>query len=248
MANDDEDRLLRPVALQNAESIRIARQRAERQTETTLREQANLLNLTHDSIFVRDVAGVIKYWNRAAEELYGWPAGDAVGRVAHDLLKTVFPAPSEQIEASLVATNRWEGEVLHTRRDGAQVVVASRWSLQRDEQGVPVAVLETNNDITERKRAEEARQHTEQQWRAAFESNPTMYFMLDRAGTITSVNASGAEQLGYSVEELIGQPVLHVFYELDHSFIQRQAATCFHEIGRTRRWEARKIRKDGSML
>jgi two-component system, LuxR family, sensor kinase FixL len=155
---DNEDRLLRSVALQNAESIRIARQRAEQQTEATLWEQANLLNLTHDSIFVRDMKGAIRYWNRAAEELYGWASEQAVGRRAHDLLKTVFPASLGEIEERVIRAGRWEGELVHTKKDGCQVVVASRWSLQRDDRGVPVAILETNNDITARRRAEEERE------------------------------------------------------------------------------------------
>jgi two-component system, LuxR family, sensor kinase FixL len=155
---DNEDRLLRSVALQNAESIRIARRRAEQQTEATLWEQANLLNLTHDSIFVRDMKGAIRYWNRAAEELYGWTSEQALGRSAHDLLKTVFPAWLGQIEGQVMRAGRWEGELVHTKKDGSQVVVASRWSLQRDDKDAPVAILETNNDITARKRAEEERE------------------------------------------------------------------------------------------
>jgi PAS domain S-box-containing protein len=104
---------------------------------------------------VRDVNDVITYWNRGAEELYGWKRNEAVGKNSHDLNHTVFPAPLEDITAELIRTGRWEGELIHTRRDGTKVVAASRWSLQRDDQGRPAATLETNNDITERKRAEE---------------------------------------------------------------------------------------------
>jgi PAS domain S-box-containing protein len=105
--------------------------------------------------------GVIKYWNCGAEEQYRWTAEQAVGRVAHDLLKTVFPAPIEQIKAELMRAARWEGELLHTRKDGTQLVVASRWALQRDANGAPFAILETNNDTTDRKRAEEALRQSE---------------------------------------------------------------------------------------
>jgi two-component system, LuxR family, sensor kinase FixL len=164
---DNEDRLLRSVALQNAESIRVARQRAEQQAEAALRERANLLNLTHDSIFVHGINGAIRYWNRGAEELYGWTAEEVVGRIAYDLLKTVFPASLEQIEAEVMRADRWEGELVHTKKDGSQVVVASRWSLQRDEQGTPAAILETNNDITERKRAEAEARESERALRKA---------------------------------------------------------------------------------
>jgi PAS domain S-box-containing protein len=151
---DDEDKLLRSVAVQNANSIRIARQRAEQRSEAALREQASLLNLTHDSIFVRGMDDVITYWNRGAEELYGWPADTAVGKVSHQLTQTIFPGPMAEINAELLRTGRWEGELQHTKRDGMRIVVASRWSLQRDEQQRPLAILETNNDITDRKQAE----------------------------------------------------------------------------------------------
>jgi len=121
-----------------------------RKSAETLREQAALLDLTHDTIFVRDVNDVITYWNRGAEELYGWKRNEAIGEKSHDLNQTVFPAPLEDITADLIRTGRWEGELIHTRRDGTKVVSASRWSLQRDGQGRPAATLETNNDITER--------------------------------------------------------------------------------------------------
>jgi PAS domain S-box-containing protein len=160
MTRDNEDSLLRSVALKNAESIRVVRLRAEQQAEAALREQANLLNLTHDAIFVRDMNGTAKYWNRGAEELYGWPAEQAVGNVMLELLKTIFQVPLEQIEEEVIEAGRWEGELVQTKKDGSQIVVASRWSLQRDESSAPVAILIINNDITERKRAEaEAREN-----------------------------------------------------------------------------------------
>src|SRR5206468_1574729 len=89
-------------------------------------------------------------------KLYGWTRDEAVGQVSHHLTQTIVPVPLEEIAAELKSTGRWEGELIHTRRDGTRVVVASRWALQLDERGKPTAVLETNNDITERKRAEEA--------------------------------------------------------------------------------------------
>jgi PAS domain S-box-containing protein len=125
-------------------------------TEQLLREQAGLLDLTHDTVFVRDMNDVIIYWNRGAEELYGWKKAETVGRTSHQLMQTIFPKPLEEITAELLRTGRWEGELVHTKKDGTQAIVASRWSVQRDARGRPVATLETNNDITERKRAEDA--------------------------------------------------------------------------------------------
>src|ERR1700760_478093 len=101
-------------------------------------QQACLLNLTHDTIFVRDMSDVITYWNRGAQELYGWTAEEATGQRAHQLLRPVFPAPIEEIKVELLRSGRWDGQLNETRVDGPQVVVASRWSLRRDEQGRPV--------------------------------------------------------------------------------------------------------------
>ena len=118
--------------------------------------QASLLDQTHDAIVVRDMDGVITYWNAGAEELYGWKSGEAVGRHMAELLETTLPVSLENILDQLERTDRWQGELLHTRRDGTRVVVASRWSLHRDKQGKPVATISTNNDITEQKGSEDA--------------------------------------------------------------------------------------------
>ena len=118
-------------------------------------EQASLLDLTHDTIFVRNMDFVISYWNRGAQELYGWAPQEAIGKRSDQLLQTIFPASLNDIHAELLRVGRWEGELKRTKADGTAVVVASRWALRRDEQERPVAILETNNDITERKRREE---------------------------------------------------------------------------------------------
>ncbi len=132
-----------------------------RQAAVVLREQADLLDVTHDAIVVRDRHDVITYWNRGAEALYGWRRDEALGRVARDLLHTVYPTRLEDIVAAVLRTGGWEGEVVHAKRDGTPVTVASRWSLQRDEHGQPLATLESNNDVTERRRAEEALRKTQ---------------------------------------------------------------------------------------
>src|SRR4051812_24501287 len=140
----------------------LRREIAERErSERVLREKASLLNLTHDTIFVRDMNDVITYWNRGAEERYGWLSKEAVGRVSHELTQTTFPAPLQDINKELLETGQWEGELVHIRRDRTPVMLASRWALQRDDSGNPVAILETNNDITERKQAEEKLRHSE---------------------------------------------------------------------------------------
>ncbi len=120
------------------------------------REQARLLDLTHDAIFVRGLDHAILFWNRGAEIAYGWTSEEAIGRVCHELLKTVYPDGLDRVVNTVLSTGRWEGELSRTRKDGTGVVVASRWSLEKNKQGQPVGLLEINTDITERKRAQEA--------------------------------------------------------------------------------------------
>ena len=96
--------------------------------------------------------------------------------------------------------------------------------------------------------ATEALRHSEAQWKEVFEHNPVMYFMVDAAGTVLSVNTFGAAQLGYSVGELLGQSVLKVFPAEEQHVAQSNVAICLENIGQTHSWEICKVRKDGSTL
>jgi len=89
---------------------------------------------------------------------------------------------------------------------------------------------------------------SEDQWRAVFENNPIMCFVVDAAGTVVSVNRSGAEQLGYTVDELIGRSVLDLCDKADRETVQTHVAACVEPLGHARSWELRKARKDGTMI
>jgi len=128
-----------------------------------------------------------------------------------------------------------------------------RWFLVRaeplrDQRGNIVKWYGSSTDIEDRKRATEALRESEEQWREVFEHNPVMYFMVDATGTVLSVNAFGAAQLGYTVGELVGQSVLNVFFEKDREFVQKNLAACSENPGQSNGWEVRKIRKDGTVL
>jgi PAS domain S-box-containing protein len=135
--------------------------RRGRRLADVYRERADLLDLTHDTVIARDSNDVIVDWNRGAEELYGWSRREALGRTSHDLLQTGFPVPFDEITATLLRTGRWDGELIHSRRDGTQVTVSSRWAVRRDRDGAVIGVLETNNDITDNKRAQERLRRTQ---------------------------------------------------------------------------------------
>jgi PAS domain S-box-containing protein len=185
----------------------LAREVAERT------QQASLLNLTHDTIFVRDMNDVITFWNRGAQELYGWRAEDAIGKQAHQLLKTDLPMPADELRAALLRDGRWEGELKTTKADRTSVVVASRWSLRRDAQGRPVAILETNNDVTERHRRE-------QEIRALNEA------LAQRTSELEAINKE-LEAFAYSISHDLRAPVRHIigFTEL----LQKGAASVLTE-------------------
>jgi PAS domain S-box-containing protein len=121
-----------------------------------LAKQAQLLELSHDMIFVREIGGAITYWNGAAEQTYGWTRAEALGKLSDDLLGTLYPSGRAEIEENLLRSGRWNGELVQTTRAGGTLTVASRWALQRNRRGSPVAVFETHTDITERTRARQA--------------------------------------------------------------------------------------------
>jgi PAS domain S-box-containing protein len=176
-------------------------------------QQASLLNLTHDSIFVRDMDFVITYWNIGAQELYGWAPEDAVGKHSNQLLQTVFPAPPEDIHAELLRTGRWEGELKRTTAGGTTVVVAARYALRRDEQARPVAILETSNNITERKRREQEIENLNLE-------------LAKRSTALESVNME-LEAFAYSVSHDLRAPLRHMagFTEL----LQKKASSALDE-------------------
>jgi PAS domain S-box-containing protein len=104
------------------------------------------------------------------------------------------------------------------------------------------------NNITERRRAEEALRKSEERYKTLYEDNPFMYFTVDKRGTVLSVNRSGAEQLGYTVEEVVGCPVLDIFHEEDKEGVSRYLSMCLQDLERPSSWEVRKVRKNGSIL
>lgn len=132
---------------------KIAAENLAKQAEM-LQKQAQLLELAEDAIVVRDINDQIIFWNQGAEKTYGWTKAEVCKQNLHSLLKTQFPEPFETIKSKLLMQNHWEGELTHIRQDGKQIIVNSRWALQRDKDNQPIAILEINHDITDKKNLE----------------------------------------------------------------------------------------------
>ena len=170
---------------------------ARKRAEEALRRQAELLDLAHDAIIVRDLDNRIVFWNSGAEETYGWGKAEVQGQEPHKLLHTEFPQPRRELEAELFRRGQWQGELSHTRRDGRRIVVTSRWALQRDKEGKPTAILEINRDITGQKQAEAGRARLA----AILEATSDLVGTADLEGRVLYLNRAGRKMLGIGVDE-----------------------------------------------
>ena len=202
-----------------------------RRAEDSLWRQAQLLQLSDDAILQRQRDGRIESWNRGAEKLYGFTAEEACGRISHALLRTIFPQPLKEIEAKMRKEGTWEGELVHTTKDGRQVTVSAKFQLIVGEDGVE-RVFETNRDITERKRlAAETLQlaaeslsikESEHRFRTLAEAMPQMVWSATPDGQNTYFNQQWVKYTGLTLEESYGQGW----------------SVAFHPDDRPRAWEA----------
>jgi PAS domain S-box-containing protein len=123
----------------------------QRRAEASNREQANLLNLARDAIIVRDLDNVVLFWNQGAERLYGWTSQEMIGAKTLD---TFVKERNFEAEIELLKTGFWAGQLSHQSKDGRPIIVNSRWTLVRDDDGKPKSVLVINSDVTETKKLE----------------------------------------------------------------------------------------------
>jgi PAS domain S-box-containing protein len=216
--------------------------------EDGLRKQANLLELAHDAIIVRNMDDAITYWNSGAEQIYGWRRQEALGKLAPSLLGTVYASGPNHPKSSVIRDGRWEGEFTQTRRDGTPIVVASRWTLQRDDSGNPAAMLQINTDVTEQKHAADALRKSEERWRAVFENSAIGIALVDDQGRFHAVNSAYQKMLGYSEDEFRRLS----FIDLTHDDDKNECVNVLLDLmeGKRQSWvgEKRYYRKDRSVI
>jgi PAS domain S-box-containing protein len=186
--------------------------------------------------------GYEEVWGRSCESLYAMPGSWMDAIHSDDRLRVRDAAMSRQISGA------YSEEYRILRPDGSVRWIWDRAFPIRDASGTVYRIAGFAEDVTERKRVEAALIESERRYRVLFDDNPSMYFMVDAAGIVLSVNRFGAERLGYDVQELLGLSVLNIFHPDDQDDVRRNLAACLSEMGRPRGWEFRKVRKDGSVI
>ena len=182
----------------------------QRRAEQALRQQADMLRLSFDAILVWRLDGAIESWNVGAEQLYGYTESEALGRVSHELLRTIHPVPWQEIEAELRQYGYWEGELQHFTKDGREVVVSARKQLIRGADGIE-RVLESNRDITERKQAEEALRQSEERWATTLRSIGDAVISTCAQGKVIFMNDVAQTLTGWTLAEAQGKDMETVF-------------------------------------
>ncbi len=235
-------------------ALREGQQRAERTfaEEALRRSEAYLAEgqrLSHTGSFGWNVQSGENYWSEETYRIFEFDP--AVKAHVSLVFERVHPEDAAMVKETIERASQDGKDFEHQYRlvtpDGSIKhvhVVAHAISAV----GPGLEFVGAVMDETAAKRAEEALRISEEQWRDVFENNPIMYFMVDAAGKVMALNPFGAEQLGYRVDELVGQPVPCFFYEADRAELKTNLALCLEQLGRGKSWEFRCVRKDGTVL
>jgi PAS domain S-box-containing protein len=162
----------------------------------TLRAQSELLDLTSDSIILCDSEGMIQYWNRASQRIYGWTREEAVGQNLHRLLQTQFPPAAADWENTLRQQSHWEGELQQVRRDGVRINVVSHWTLKGS--SPDSARLLINTDVAARENAEKALRRSEERHRRFVDEDLTGNLIMRPDGSILTCNPAFVRSFGFA--------------------------------------------------
>jgi PAS domain S-box-containing protein len=219
-----------------------------KQSEEAIRFQSHLLDTVEQAVIATDLSGTIIYWNRFAEKLYGWPAAETTGR---NILGVVLPQVAQdqavEIMARLQAGRSWSGEFMVRRRDGAAFRAFITDTPIYNDQGELIGIVGVSNDITERKRAEEALRESEERYRAIVDQAMVGVAQADLDGNFTIVNQKYCDITGYSAAELLGMRIEEITHPDDLPLNVELRARMLTE-GAPYEIEKRYIAKNGSII
>jgi len=165
----------------------------------------DVLELIHESIFVRDLNGRIRYWNQACEALYGWPRERALGQPAHELLRSAHAQGLPALDYQVSVTGRWDGELNRENASGQALLIDARWSVHRTARGEPLGVVEIGRDITARRAIEQRLSESEYRYRNLFQAMAASFWELD----FTPVGAMVRQLYADGVTDLAGYLAEH---------------------------------------
>jgi two-component system, cell cycle sensor histidine kinase and response regulator CckA len=123
-------------------------------TEDKIHQQAALLDVATDAILVRDLENQISFWNKGAENIYGWQASEVYQKNASEILYKETPPEVETALLTVISKGKWQGELHKVTKSGQNILVESRWTLVCDRDGKPESILTVDTDITEKKQLE----------------------------------------------------------------------------------------------
>lgn len=155
-----------------------------------LKRQEDLLNISTEAIFAWHLNGEIIYWNKGASKKYGYSIDEAIGSVSKDLLKSVYPTTLDHIKAILMKDELWNGEIEHTSKDGKKLIVKTNMKLVLNEVGDQI-VLETNRDITGRRRMEKELLFNKELLEVVIENIQDPFAIYDKRGNLLKINVAG---------------------------------------------------------
>jgi PAS domain S-box-containing protein len=158
------------------------------------------------AVMLREVDGTIHFWSDGCQRLYGWTAEQAVGRSSHELLQTVFPVSLADIDATLLRTGSWNGELRHRSQDGGEVIVMANKTVHDHADGSGRLIVETLTDVSALRQAQTELRKSEAQFRSLVDTAADGFVIARPDGRILSVNQAMLNMFGYErAEELIDQ-------------------------------------------
>ena len=174
-----------------------------RRAEEVRRHLAAVVDSSEDAIISKDLQGTITAWNPGAEKLFGYTSAEAIGKP----MEMLFPPGRENEESEILARISHGERVEHfdtvrVGKDGKYIHVAVMISPIRGSSGAIVGSSKIARDITERRRAQELLQQSEERHRKLFDNNPHPTWVYDRETLrFLAVNRAAIEKYGYSAEE-----------------------------------------------